>query len=42
MVTHDDRLAQEEDGILAIDDGWVHEVDKCEHRMKLLSSLSDS
>lgn len=42
MVTHDDRLAQEADRILAIDDGWVHEVDKGAHRMKLLSSLSDS
>jgi ABC-type lipoprotein export system ATPase subunit len=42
MVTHDDRLAQEADRILAIDDGWVHEVDKRAHRMKLLSSLSDS
>jgi ABC-type lipoprotein export system ATPase subunit len=28
MVTHDDRLAQEADRILTIDDGWVHEVDK--------------
>src|SRR5215472_1102024 len=42
MVTHDDRLAQEADRILAIEDGWVHEVDKRAHRMKLLSSLSDS
>jgi ABC-type lipoprotein export system ATPase subunit len=42
MVTHDDRLAQEADRILAIDDGWVREVDKRAHRMKLLSSLSDS
>jgi ABC-type lipoprotein export system ATPase subunit len=42
MVTHDDRLAQEADRILAIEDGWVHEVDKRSHRMKLLSSLSDS
>ncbi|HEY6414502.1 MAG TPA: ABC transporter ATP-binding protein [Edaphobacter sp.] len=39
MVTHDDRLAQEADRILMIEDGWVHEVDKNEHRMKLLSSL---
>jgi lipoprotein-releasing system ATP-binding protein len=39
MVTHDDRLAQEADRILMIEDGWVHEVDKSEHRMKLLSSL---
>jgi lipoprotein-releasing system ATP-binding protein len=39
MVTHDDRLAQEADRILMIEDGWVHEVDKSEHRMKLMSSL---
>ena len=39
MVTHDDRLAQEADRILMIEDGWVHEVDKSEHRMKLLTSL---
>jgi lipoprotein-releasing system ATP-binding protein len=39
MVTHDDRLAQEADRILMIEDGWVHEVDKNEHRMKLLGSL---
>ena len=42
MVTHDDRLAQEADRILMIEDGWVHEVDKNEHRMKLLNSLKDS
>ena len=42
MVTHDDRLAQEADRILAIEDGWVNEVDKREHRMKLISSLDDS
>ena len=39
MVTHDDRLAQEADRILMIEDGWVHEVDKSEHRAKLLNSL---
>jgi lipoprotein-releasing system ATP-binding protein len=39
MVTHDDRLAQEADRILMIEDGWVHEVDKSEHRAKMLSSL---
>jgi lipoprotein-releasing system ATP-binding protein len=39
MVTHDDRLAQEADRILMIEDGWVHEVDKAEHRQKLLSKL---
>jgi lipoprotein-releasing system ATP-binding protein len=42
MVTHDDRLAQEADRILMIEDGWVREVDKSEHRMKLLNSLKDS
>lgn len=39
MVTHDDRLAQEADRILMIEDGWVHEVDKSEHRKKLLSTI---
>jgi lipoprotein-releasing system ATP-binding protein len=38
MVTHDDRLAQEADRILAIEDGWVREVDKREHRTKLIIS----
>jgi ABC-type lipoprotein export system ATPase subunit len=42
MVTHDDRLAQEADRILMIEDGWVHEVDKHEHRRKLLSSLKEA
>ena len=41
MVTHDDRLAQEADRILMIEDGWVHEVNKEEHRKRLLSSLKD-
>src|SRR5215475_4891608 len=41
MVTHDDRLAQEADRILMIEDGWVHQVDKHEHRRKLLSSLKE-
>jgi lipoprotein-releasing system ATP-binding protein len=41
MVTHDDRLAQAADRILMIEDGWVHEVDKSEHRKKLMSSLED-
>ena len=35
---HDDRVVQEADRILAIDDGWVHEVDKRAHRTKLLST----
>jgi lipoprotein-releasing system ATP-binding protein len=39
MVTHDDRLAQEADRILMIEDGWVHQVDKSEHRIRLLGSL---
>ena len=42
MVTHDDRLAREADRILMIEDGWVREVDKREHRMKLLNSLKGS
>jgi ABC-type lipoprotein export system ATPase subunit len=42
MVTHDDCLAQKADRILAIEDGWVHEIDKREHRTKLISSLNDS
>ena len=42
MVTHDDRLAQEADRILLIEDGWVHQVDKFEHRRKLLSSLKEA
>jgi|SRR5262245_3948890 len=41
MVTHDDRLAQEADRIVMIEDGWVHAVDKYEHRRKLLSSLKE-
>ena len=41
MVTHDDRLAQEADRILMIEDGWVQEINKQEHRMKLLSSLRE-
>ena len=28
MVTHADRLAQEADRVLMIEDGWAHEVDK--------------
>jgi lipoprotein-releasing system ATP-binding protein len=40
MVTHDDRLAQEADRILMIEDGWVHEVNKAEHRAKLAASLT--
>ena len=41
MVTHDDRLAQEADRILMIEDGWVHEVDKSEHRRKLMDNLKE-
>jgi hypothetical protein len=29
------------DRILMIEDGWVHAVDKYEHRRKLLSSLKE-
>lgn len=39
MVTHDGHLAQAADRILMIEDGWVHEVDKSEHRRKLLQEL---
>jgi lipoprotein-releasing system ATP-binding protein len=39
MVTHDGHLAQAADRILMIEDGWVHEVDKAEHRRKLLQEL---
>jgi ABC-type lipoprotein export system ATPase subunit len=42
MVTHDDRLAQEADRILMIEDGWVNPVDKYEHRRKLVSSLKEA
>ena len=42
MVTHDDRLAQEADRILMIEDGWVHEVDRAEHRRRLMHSLEDA
>ena len=42
MVTHDDRLAQEADSILMIEDGWVHQVDKHEHRRKLLASFKEA
>jgi len=39
MVTHDEHLAQEADRILMIEDGLVHEVNKAEHRRKMLSAL---
>ena len=39
MVTHDGQLAQAADRILMIEDGWVHEVDKAEHRKKLMEEL---
>ena len=42
MVTHDDRLAQEADRILMIEDGWVHEIDKTEHRRKLMDKMKQS
>ena len=42
MVTHDDRLAQEADRILMIEEGWVNAVDKYEHRRKLVSSLQEA
>jgi lipoprotein-releasing system ATP-binding protein len=42
MVTHDDRLAQQADRILMIEDGWVHEVNQGEYRQRLMSSLKKS
>ena len=42
MVTHDNHLAQEADRILMIEDGWVHQLDKQEHRRTLLSGLQES
>jgi lipoprotein-releasing system ATP-binding protein len=35
MITHDDRLAQEADRILLIEDGFVHEISKVEHRKRV-------
>lgn len=35
MITHDDRLAQEADRILLIEDGFVHEISKTEHRKRV-------
>lgn len=35
MITHDDRLAQEADRILLIEDGLVHEISKKEHRKRV-------
>ena len=34
MITHDDRLAQEADRILLIEDGLVHKISKDEHRQR--------
>jgi lipoprotein-releasing system ATP-binding protein len=42
MVTHDDRLAQQADRILMIEDGWVHEVNQGEYRQRLMSNLKKS
>jgi lipoprotein-releasing system ATP-binding protein len=35
MVTHDDRFAQAADRILLIEDGWIHELDKEAHRLRV-------
>ena len=37
MITHDDRLAQEADRILLIEDGQVLEISKEEHRRRIAS-----
>lgn len=42
MVTHDERMAQEADRILMIEDGYVHEVNKSEQRQKMLDALRHS
>jgi lipoprotein-releasing system ATP-binding protein len=36
MVTHDDRLAQAADRILLIEDGYIHQLDKEEHRLRIV------
>jgi lipoprotein-releasing system ATP-binding protein len=38
MVTHDDRLAQEADRILMIEDGLVQELNKAEHRERVMGA----
>jgi lipoprotein-releasing system ATP-binding protein len=35
MVTHDDRLAQAADRILLIEDGFLYELNKEEHRRRV-------
>ncbi|HEX3437710.1 MAG TPA: ABC transporter ATP-binding protein, partial [Pseudacidobacterium sp.] len=42
MVTHDERLAQEADRIVMIEDGYVHEVNKSEQRQKMLDALRNA
>lgn len=42
MVTHDERLAQEADRILMIEDGLIHEVNKNEQRQRMLDALNDA
>ena len=42
MVTHDERLAQEADRILMIEDGLIHEVNKHEQRQRMLDALNDA
>jgi lipoprotein-releasing system ATP-binding protein len=38
MVTHDDRMAQEADRILMIEDGLVQELNKAEHRERVMGA----
>ena len=35
MITHDDRLAQEADRILLIEDGNIFEISKEQHRQRI-------
>jgi lipoprotein-releasing system ATP-binding protein len=38
MVTHDDRLAQAADRILLIEDGYINQLDKEEHRLRIVQN----
>ena len=42
MVTHDERLAQEADRVLMIEDGLIHEVNKHEQRQRMLDALNNA
>ncbi len=39
MITHDDRLAQEADRILLIEDGNIFEISKEQHRQRIAASI---